>query len=180
MKPPGRSEASPVVDLKLARAERSCSGPVRSWCGAGARPRGASSGLCPLPAGFPGGGGGGGGAKACTQGGLESERTSHTAPRRPGWERRGGLVPSSERCIPPAPTRMAPRGSRTHLGWPSWAGWLSRGRGKEAHRRGRGLRPPRREDLSPRGSRREMLFVAAGGPSSPLRSRERRPRTAWC
>lgn len=57
--------------------------------------------------------------------------------------------------------------------------WLSRGRGKEAHRRGWGLRPPRREDLSPRGSLRQKLFGAAGGQGSPLRSREHRPRTAW-
>lgn len=65
-KPPRRPEISPTVDVKLTHADRSCSSPGTSWCAAGARPRGASSGLCPPPAGFPGD------AKACTRGWLES------------------------------------------------------------------------------------------------------------
>lgn len=41
------------------------------------------------------------------------------------------------------------------------------------------MRPPCRADLSPRGSRWEKLFGAAGGPGSPLGSRVHRPHTAW-
>ena len=122
----------------------------------------------------------GGGGRQGLHPGLVGERENFThSPAQAGVGAAQRACPFLRAMHPPSPDPDGAQG-QSHSPRLAKLGWLSRGRGKEAHRRGRGLRPPRREDLSPRGSRREMLFVAAGGPSSPLRARERRPRTAWC
>lgn len=88
------------------------------------------------------------------------------------------LPRSSEQCIPQPRPRWRPAAvALTSAGQAELAEPRALEGGAPG---GRGLKPPGREDLSPRGSHREKLFGAAGGQSFPLRYRAHRTRTAWC